>query len=167
MKKIVFIIVVMLTGAWLTGCSTKKQVVDNERIDSVEVSNKDTVKQNQIKSEVDSTDHFRESTKKERHDRWSQRLIMITPNGDILKDYRHDYEYVERNSELKDSLAKYHSIRDSLDMYKARYDALSKSMLQNKETVVWKEPWWRKYEEPLIFWTVLALIIGFFYIRDK
>ena len=90
----------------LTSCS-RKQVEFIETIDTLIVEKIDTV--HSEKGTHQSVKEKREST--------SNRFVVVTVAGDTVKDYRTEYVYVEKDSTLVDSLAK----------YKAMYNNLKKS----------------------------------------
>ena len=99
---------IVMLGAFgaLTSCS-RKQVEFIETIDTLIVEKIDTV--HSEKGTHQSVKEKREST--------SNRFVVVTVAGDTVKDYRTEYVYVEKDSTLVDSLAK----------YKAMYNNLKKS----------------------------------------
>lgn len=106
----------------LTSCS-RKQVEFIETIDTLIIEKIDTVHSEKVI----------EKAVKEKRESTSNRFVVVTVAGDTVKDYRTEYIYVEKDSTLVDSLAK----------YKAMYNNLkkSKSNVREVETKVPPSIW--------------------------
>ena len=98
---------IMLIGAF-SSCS-RKQVEFIETIDTLIIEKIHTVQT--------------EKAVKEKRESTSNRFVVVTVAGDTVKDYRTEYVYVEKDSTLVDSLAK----------YKAMYNNLKKSKSNVRE----------------------------------
>ena len=112
---------IMLIGAF-SSCS-RKQVEFIETIDTLIIERIDTVQ----------TEKIVEKAVKEKRESTRNRFVVVTVAGDTVKDYRTEYVYVEKDSTLVDSLAK----------YKAMYNNLkkSKSNVREVETKVPPSIW--------------------------
>ena len=106
----------------LTSCS-RKQVEFIETIDTLIIEKIDTVRSE--KGTHQSVKEKREST--------SNRYVVVTVAGDTVKDYRTEYVYVEKDSTLVDSLAKYKTMYNNLKK--------SKSNVREVETSVPPSIW--------------------------
>ena len=98
---------IILIGAF-SSCS-RKQVEFIETIDTLIIEKIDTVHSEKVAKE--SVKEKREST--------SNRFVVVTVAGDTVKDYRTEYVYVEKDSTLVDSLAKYKAICNNLKKSKS------------------------------------------------
>jgi len=98
---------IILIGAF-SSCS-RKQVEFIETIDTLIVEKIDTV--HSEKGTHQSVKEKREST--------SNRFVVVTVAGDTVKDYRTEYVYVEKDSTLVDSLAKYKAMCNNLKKSKS------------------------------------------------
>ena len=103
----------------LTSCS-HKQVEFIETIDTLIIEKIDTVE----------TEKVIEKAVKEKRESTRDRYVVVTVAGDTVKDYRTEYVYVEKDSTLVDSLAK----------YKTMYNNLKKSKSNQNYTEVQKPP---------------------------
>lgn len=103
----------------LTSCS-RKQVEFIETIDTLIIEKIDTVHSEKVI----------EKAVKEKRESARDRFVVVTVAGDTVKDYRTEYVYVEKDSTLVDSLAK----------YKTMYNNLKKSKSNQNYTEVQKPP---------------------------
>ena len=106
----------------LTSCS-RKQVEFIETIDTLIIERIDTVQTEKIVKEA----------VKERHESARDRYVVVTVAGDTVKDYRTEYVYIEKDSTLVDSLAKYQAMYNNLKK--------SKSNVREVETKVPPSIW--------------------------
>ena len=109
MKKIMFpcmVAALLLTVA--TSCSHK--MVETAVTDTLTITRTDTVR----------TEKVVEKSVKEYIDRWYNRLVVVTPLGDTVKDYRTNTVYMEKDTHMRDSMAAYKSQIDSLRAVKNR-----------------------------------------------
>jgi hypothetical protein len=74
-----------------------------------------------------------EKAVKEKRESTSNRFVVVTVAGDTVKDYRTEYVYVEKDSTLVDSLAKYKAMCNNLKK--------SKSNVREVETKVPPSIW--------------------------
>ena len=98
---------IMLIGAF-SSCS-RKQVEFIETIDTLIIERIDTVQ----------TEKAVKETVKEKRESTSNRYVVVTVAGDTVKDYRTEYVYVEKDSTLVDSLAKYKAMYNNLKKTKS------------------------------------------------
>lgn len=98
---------IILIGAF-SSCS-RKQVEFIETIDTLIVEKIDTIHSEKVAKE----------TVKEKRESTSNRFVVVTVAGDTVKDYRTEYVYVEKDSTLVDSLAKYKAICNNLKKSKS------------------------------------------------
>lgn len=112
---------IMLIGAF-SSCS-RKQVEFIETIDTLIIERIDTVQ----------TEKAVKETVKEKRESARDRYVVVTVAGDTVKDYRTEYVYVEKDSTLVDSLAKYKAMCNSLKK--------SKSNVREVETKVPPSIW--------------------------
>lgn len=134
---IVIFFVTCLLFMFCSSCATKREIV--EKTDTLIVTKTDTIK------DV----HYVTQKEKEYVDRWNDRIVTINLKGDTVKDVQKQIVYVEKDSYL----------RDSLDMYKARYDALLKSTNTNKEKVTEKVSWWQRVKDNLLMILLTLAVI--------
>ena len=92
----------------LTSCS-RKQVEFIETIDTLIIEKIDTVHSEKVVKEA----------VKEKRESASNRFVVVTVAGDTVKDYRTEYVYVEKDSTLVDSLAKYQAMYNNLKKSKS------------------------------------------------
>ena len=109
-KMLIFLVAAFVLVGLFSSCS-RKQVEFIETIDTLIIEKIDTVK--------------RESTR--------DRYVVVTVAGDTVKDYRTEYVYVEKDSTLVDSLAKYRAMYSDLKK--------SKSNVREVETKVPPSTW--------------------------
>ena len=106
----------------LTSCS-RKQVEFIETIDTLIIEKIDTVHSEKVI----------EKAVKEKRESARDRFVVVTVAGDTVKDYRTEYVYVEKDSTLVDSLAKYKTMYNNLKK--------SKSNVREVETKVPPSIW--------------------------
>ena len=98
---------IILIGAF-SSCS-RKQVEFVETIDTLIIERIDTVQTEKVVKE----------TVKEKRESARDRYVVVTVAGDTVKDYRTEYIYVEKDSTLTDSLAKYKALYNNLKKSKS------------------------------------------------
>ena len=132
--------------ALFTACRTQRstETVSESVRDSVSTS---------LHRDTAAVEHHTSQVIREKRDSWRDRLLIVTPLGDTLKDYQRQYICVERDSHLRDSLA----------TYKARLDsaltAVTASSTQRTEVVVKEKPSpWRRLKEQ-VQWSALAAAV--------
>lgn len=103
-KMMLYIVATFIAVGWLTSCS-HKTVESIEWRDSLTVS----VRTDTVYRDRATTEKVEEYT-----DRWRDRLVVVTPIGDTVKDVQKEYIYIEKDTHLSDSLAMYRSMADSL-----------------------------------------------------
>lgn len=106
----------------LTSCS-RKQVEFIETIDTLIIEKIDTVHSEKVI----------EKAVKEKRESARDRFVVVTVAGDTVKDYRTEFVYVEKDSTLVDSLAKYQAMYNNLKK--------SKSNVREVETKVPPSIW--------------------------
>ena len=128
-------LVVMLC---MTACSTKRVVtVERDTITAVRI---DTFLKERVRTEK----------VKEYIDRWNDRLVVVNPIGDTLKDVRKERVYVEKDTHLRDSVA----------YYKSKYDSLKAARNHNTvKTVEVRPPLKQRIGEALMWMVIGAAII--------
>lgn len=138
---------IILIGAF-SSCS-RKQVEFIETIDTLIIEKIDTVHSEKVI----------EKAVKEKRESASNRFVVVTVAGDTVKDYRTEYVYVEKDSTLVDSLAK----------YKAMCNNLKKSKSNVREVEIKTPPSiWKKLEYiycGIVVGTVLCFYTLYFYRR--
>lgn len=107
MKKMMFCCMAA-AAVMLLSCSAKRMVTAER--DTLTITRTDTVR----------TEKVVEKSVKEYIDRWNDRLVVVTPLGDTVKDWRTNTVYVERDTHMRDSVAAYKSQIDSLRAVKNR-----------------------------------------------
>jgi preprotein translocase subunit SecF len=112
---------IILIGAF-SSCS-RRQVEFIETIDTLIIEKIDTVHSEKVVKEA----------VKEKRESTSNRFVVVTVAGDTVKDYRTEYVYVEKDSTLVDSLAKYRAMYNNLKK--------SKSNVREVETKVPPSIW--------------------------
>ena len=157
MVPIVLLIILFALGCWLlaavSSCATRRQVVYADVADTLIVGKIDTVREVRYVTE----------TKTEYRDRWNDRIVTLNVAGDTVKEVVRQNVYVEKDTHL----------RDSIDQYKARYDALMKSMKSQREKETTREPGFFERFEMLLYAIAvcLALVLGvqivYNYRKDK
>ena len=134
--------------AIISSCS-HKTLETAVRQDSVSISMRtDTVYKERVRTEK----------VKEFIDRWNDRLVVVTPLGDTVKDYRTNTIYIEKDTHL----------RDSIDHYRAKCDSLrSAAHSKEKEYVeVRKSSSWRDTIQLIAMGAVIGMA-GTLYIKRK
>lgn len=101
-RAFMFLIFVFVLMAILQGCSHK--TVETAVTDTLTTVRTDTVR----------TEKVVEKSVKEYIDRWNDRLVVVNPLGDTLKDVRKERVYVEKDTHLRDSVAVYKALLDSM-----------------------------------------------------
>ncbi len=96
-------LLLLLLNVGMCSCS-RKQVEFVETIDTLVIERIDTV----------HSEKGTEKTVKEKRESTSNRFVVVTVAGDTVKDYRTEYVYVEKDSTLVDSLAKYKAMCNNL-----------------------------------------------------
>ena len=129
---------IILIGAFAS-CS-RKQVEFIETIDTLIIEKIDTVHSEKVV----------EKAVKEKRESTRDRFVVVTVAGDTVKDYRTEYVYVEKDSTLVDSLAKYKAMCNNLKK--------SKSNVREVETKV--PPSWKEEFRTL----ALGIVLGAFFI---
>lgn len=99
MKKIFYLPLLLML---LVSCSTKRGVtVERDTVTAVRI---DTFLMERVRTEK----------VKEYIDRWNDRLVVVNPLGDTLKDVQKERVYVEKDTHLRDSMVVYKAQIDSL-----------------------------------------------------
>lgn len=98
---------IILIGAF-SSCS-RKQVEFIETIDTLIIEKIDTVQ----------TEKAVKETVKEKRESARDRYVVVTVAGDTVKDYRTEFVYVEKDSTLVDSLAKYKAMYNNIKKTKS------------------------------------------------
>lgn len=119
-------LLLLLLNIGMCSCS-RKQVEFVETIDTLIIERIDTVQTEKVVKE----------TVKEKRESARDRYVVVTVAGDTVKDYRTEYVYVEKDSTLVDSLAKYRAMYSDLKK--------SKSNVREVETKV-PPSIWKKLE---------------------
>lgn len=96
-------LLLLLLNVGMCSCS-RKQVEFVETIDTLIIERIDTV----------HSERGTEKAVKEKRESTRNRFVVVTVAGDTVKDYRTEYVYVEKDSTLVDSLAKYKAMCNNL-----------------------------------------------------
>ena len=121
-KMLVFLVAAFVLVGLFSSCS-RKQVEFIETIDTLIIEKIDTVETEKIVKEA----------VKEKKESARERFVVVTVTGDTVKDYRTEYIYLEKDSTLVDSLAKYQAMYNNLKK--------SKSNVREVETKVPPSIW--------------------------
>lgn len=121
-KMLIFLVAAFVLVGLFSSCS-RKQVEFIETIDTLIIEKIDTVE----------TEKVIERAVKEKRESTRDRYVVVTVAGDTVKDYRREYIYIEKDSTLVDSLAKYRAMYNNLKK--------SKSNVREVETKVPPSIW--------------------------
>ena len=120
-----FLILIAALAIMVATSSCSRKVVSVVERDTLTVVKIDTILKDSVR--VERT--------KEYVDRWRNWLVVKNEAGDTVKDYRTEYVYVDKESELTELVARYKSRCDSLQRVANR----NREVKESKPPSVWSE----------------------------
>ena len=151
------IISLLALGVLCFFCSCKTNAVSETVRDTLFIVKRDTVKDVRYVKDVETEKQYQSIIERLEKESSDLRTIVLSASGDTIKEYHEKIIQVNNSKDSTNAVESYREIRDSVNKYLTRLEAIYKAMNSAKE--IKEEPSWFDKLKSNIFYMVLGVVL--------